>query len=158
MEYIWVCGTSGVGKATFINRLLDEENSQLRTRMRINGGEELMAYGPDYHDDSLESLMQANCAHAIIKWQFRTHRKMKQLIQIKQEEGQRAIVLWRPLGAQIADLQRRSSWAIRDSVSTLQIDWNAMKRLMMKLSAETRLSVQILNASNAEYAVMNEWP
>ena len=74
----------------------------------------------------------------------------------KPDENHRAVLLWRPFDAQILDLQKRSPWAVRDSVSTLQYDWEIIRRLFTKMRTDTKLIVQFLDLSQSELE-LKDW-
>lgn len=155
-SYVWVCGTSGVGKETFIRTMTEDSNSRLSEVFGIL--EPIATYGPGFEPYSVESLAQLIDRNAIIKWQFRTHKNIARLLALKPNSSHSAVLLWRPYDSQIRDLQDRSTWAVSDSSDTLKFDWKIIERLFRKLQAETRLKVRIVNASTYDYTVIDRWP
>ena len=154
--YTWICGTSGVGKETFIRTMMQGSNSQLREIIGLS--EPITAYGRGFESYSVESLAQLTDHNAIIKWQFRTHKDIARLLHLKPNSSHSAVLLWRPYDLQIVDLQNRSQWAVNDTADTLKFDCGIIKRLFRRLQDETELSVHILDASDRDYKIISDWP
>lgn len=155
-EYIWIAGTSGVGKETCIRRLMDGTNRELREIFGISGAAH--AYGHGFDVDSVESLVHAPFDQAIIKWQFKTHKNIKRLMEMRPDSQHRAFLLWRPYEIQIDDLLRRSPELKSDSATTLRFDWEIIKKLFLRLQSENSLDVSVVNTHAIPCSLLKEWP
>lgn len=155
-EYIWIAGTSGVGKGTCIRHLMDDTHQKLRSFFGIS---KLMhAYGLGFDNDSLESLVSAPFDQAVIKWQFKTHKNIKRLMEARPDSTHRALLLWRPYEIQIDDLLRRSPELRSDSAETLRFDWGIVKKLFSRLQSENALDVSVIDTNSTPYSLLKEWP
>ena len=152
---VWIAGTSGVGKETFINNLISN-SSNTREILDISVDSELDIFGPGYKQPSIESLSGSQSSFVIVKWQFKTHNLIKKLAEID-SCNQKIVTLWRPFDMQLADLKKRSVWAENESESTLEHDWILIKRIMGKLRTEFSITVDLINASAFDYKTMKKW-
>ena len=75
-EVIWVCGLSDVGKETFINAVMDQ--SLLRSKLGI--GCIPMPFGAGFTPSGRYVKIEAAPDIAIVKWQFRTHHWIQDLL------------------------------------------------------------------------------
>ncbi|PIZ71892.1 hypothetical protein COY07_04110 [Candidatus Peregrinibacteria bacterium CG_4_10_14_0_2_um_filter_43_11] len=155
-EYIWIAGTSGVGKETCIRSLTEGTNQELRKILGISGS--VHAYGQGFYDDSLKSLACAPFGQAVIKWQFKTHKNIKRLMGMKPDSKHRAFLLWRHYEIQIDDLLRRSPELKKDSTTTLRFDWGIIKKLFLRLQSEDSLDVSVIDINSPSYTLLKEWP
>lgn len=156
MEYVWIAGTSGVGKETCIRRLMDDTNRELREIFGIFGS--MHAYGQGFDLDSVESLAHAPFSQAVIKWQFKTHKNIKRLMAMRPDSQHRAFLLWRPYEIQIIDLLRRSPELKSDSATTLSFDWEIIKKLFLRLRSENSLDVSVIDTHSIPYSFLKKWP
>ena len=157
-EYIWIVGHSAVGKESFIRKLVESGNAELRSGFGIRGVAEAYGHGPSFVNfDSVQDLIGLEAAQVLIKWQWGHEDYIVQLRDAQSDCLHRVLVLWRPPADVLrARLERKpdDKGALLEMV---QGECDSVAEYFRKI-AEAGIRVEWVNASGWQYQKMNSWP
>ncbi len=111
MEYLWLMGAPGIGKASLMRRIAAGD-AFARERLGLSGTVALAGLGfsipLDHERADVSPLADADADHVVIKWQFVTDYLVEALRARRPDATHRGVVLWAPLVEHLRRIRART--------------------------------------------------
>lgn len=95
-QVFFVLGQSAMGKASFIRKMLDPANAQLKQRFGIASEDSVEGYGWNLPIRDNRLMWRSNADVIFHKWQYKTHDLIAKFVKDHPHFDHRVIVIWRP--------------------------------------------------------------
>lgn len=152
-KFIWVLGPSGVGKATFVARLLSDP--EMRVRFAID--DDVIAFGPGFQGQQKQATPAATLATAssravLVKWQAIGDKEIERLHRLRPAAEHHLFLLQRPAVDNHRDLHRRTPTSPETTESIAAFAEKTLRECRERVTRGFRLT--IIAAANDRYDIV----
>jgi GTPase SAR1 family protein len=144
-QFIHICGASGVGKSTLMERLIENSDPRLRERFGVDGS--FQAYGDSKKAKHPMYLFFAEAPTIIHDWQYFTHAWISHFGRAYPDAKHRIFLLWRPWSITHQALKSRGSTETIDDVVRA---WREIVPHFQQLN-DWGFNVEVVDASTEYY-------
>jgi len=151
-KFIWVLGPSGVGKATFVARLLSDP--EMRDRLAID--DDVSAFGPGFQGQQRQATPAATLAAAssravLVKWQAIGDKEIERLQRLLPAAEHHLFLLRRPAADNHRDLHLRTPSSLETEEGIAAFAANTLTACRERATRGFHLT--IIDAANDRYEV-----